>query len=37
MHRRNGLGGTLFGKRYFRNIRHGWNLAIRAGDPHAGD
>jgi len=32
-----GLGGSLFGKRYFRNIRHWWNLAIRAGDPHAGD
>lgn len=24
-----GLGGTIFGKRYFRNIRHWWNLAVR--------
>ena len=32
-----GVGAALFGKRYFRNIRHWWDLAIRAGDPHAGD
>ncbi len=24
-----GLGGSLFGKRYFRNIRHWWDLEIR--------
>jgi len=25
-----GLGGTLFGKRYFRNIRHWWDLTVCA-------
>lgn len=25
-----GLGGTLFGKRYFRNIRHWWDLEMHA-------
>ncbi|MBM4018143.1 MAG: class I SAM-dependent methyltransferase [Planctomycetes bacterium] len=26
-----GVGGALFGKRYFRNIRHWWDLTVRAG------
>jgi SAM-dependent methyltransferase len=26
-----GVGGTLFGKRHFRNIRHWWDLTVRAG------
>jgi len=26
-----GLGGTLFGKRYFRNIRHWWDLQMHVG------
>ena len=28
-----GVGGSLFGKRYFRNIRHWWDLTIQAGRP----
>ncbi|MCX5682803.1 MAG: methyltransferase domain-containing protein [Planctomycetota bacterium] len=26
-----GVGGTLFGKRHFRNIRHWWDLSVRVG------
>jgi len=26
-----GLGAALFGKRYFRNVRHWWNLEMRVG------
>ena len=26
-----GVGGTLFGKRHFRNIRHWWDLTVRVG------
>jgi len=32
-----GVGAALFGKRYFRSIRHWSDLVIRTGDPHAGD